>query len=151
MTIAVFHLMTISMAGSPHSRKISWAQCRRRRFGAKLFAVGVRKDEGDGTSRCARDRWPSLGSFDGPSRMLDLGRREEAVPRQLAPGLEVLRAAEVHGVVLQRLPFDDQPITRRLLDRALQIHPAPALRSLEERRRLGDTGFELCLEAGLDL
>src|SRR5580658_3960988 len=86
-----------------------------------------------------------------PARVLDHGRPGEAMADQLAPFLEVVRAAEIHGVVLDRLPLHDQPIAARLLDRAVELEAVAALGTLEERRRLGDIGLELGLEAGLHL
>src|SRR5437667_4026685 len=83
--------------------------------------------------------------------VLDLGRRREAMADELAPGLEILRAAEIDGVVLQRRPLDEEAIAAGLLDRALQLHPGAALGALEERRGLADRGLELGLEPRLDV
>src|SRR5258708_1291286 len=83
--------------------------------------------------------------------VLDLRRRGEAMSDQLAPGLEILRAAEIDGVVLQRRPLDEEAIAAGLLDRALQLHPLAALGPLEERRGLADRGLELGLEPRLDV
>ena len=52
--------------------------------------------------------------------MLDDWRRVEAVPHEPAPRLEVLRPAEVNGVVLHGVPGDDEAILQRLFDAALQ-------------------------------
>ena len=46
--------------------------------------------------------------------VLDIRRRREAVADQLAPFLEIGRAAEIDGVVLQRLPLQEQSVARRL-------------------------------------
>src|SRR3954463_5351036 len=73
------------------------------------------------------------------------------MPDELAPFLEVGRAAEVDGVVLERLPAHEQPVARRLLHRALQLHPLAAPRPLEDRRRLRDPLLERRFHARLDL
>ncbi len=64
---------------------------------------------------------------------------------ELAPFLKVGRAAKIDGVVLDRLPFDEQPVTRRLLDRALQFHAAAALGALEDRRGAFHAGSRIRL------
>src|SRR5580693_875277 len=87
--------------------------------------------------------------LDGLPGVLDRGRRLERMPDELAPFLEIRRFAEIHGVVLQRLPFDEEAEPARLLDRALQLHALASLGPLEDRRGLADTGFELRLEARL--
>src|SRR5215212_4322999 len=73
------------------------------------------------------------------------------MPDELAPFLEVGRAAEVDGVVLERLPAHEQPIAGRLLERALQLHPLAAPRPLEDRSGLGDPLLERRFHARLDL
>src|ERR1051326_354221 len=83
--------------------------------------------------------------------VLDFGRRREAVADQLAPFLKVRRAAEIDGVVLDRLPGDEQPIAGRLLDRALQRHAVAALGAAENRRSVFHAGLEFGLHAGLDV
>ena len=70
---------------------------------------------------------------------------------ELSPFLEVGRAAEVDGVVVKRLPGDEQPVAARLFDRALKLHAAAALGALEDRRGIFHAGFELGFHAGLDV
>ena len=82
--------------------------------------------------------------------VLDFRRRGEAMGDQLAPFLKVRRATEIVGVVLDRFPGDEQPVARRLFQRAPQLHGAAALGALEDRRRAFDAGFEFRLHAGLD-
>src|SRR5215471_16440927 len=81
--------------------------------------------------------------------MLDVGRRGEAMSNQLAPFLEVRRAAKVDRVVFHALPFDEKAIARGLLDRALKLHAFAPLRTLKNRRSLFDAGFELVLHSWL--
>src|SRR4051812_44044556 len=89
----------------------------------------------------------------GEPRVLDLRRALEAVTDELAPLLEIRRAAEIDGVVLERLPAHEEPVAGRPLERALQLHALAALRPLEDRRRLGDAllegGFHPCLDLNL--
>src|SRR5829696_2713193 len=87
----------------------------------------------------------------GERRVLDLGRALEAMADELAPFLEVGRAAEVDGVVLERVPAHEQPVSGRLLERALQLHTLAALRSLKERSGLRDPLLERRFHARLDL
>src|SRR5690606_3099364 len=87
----------------------------------------------------------------GLVHVLDLGRRGEIVADEPAPFLEVGGAAEVDGVVLQRLPLHEQAVTRRLLLGARQRHGAAALRALEQRHRLLHRRLEGGLAAGLDV
>src|SRR5712691_16204 len=83
--------------------------------------------------------------------MLDLGRLRKTVPDQLAPFLEIGGAAEIDRVVLDRLPFDEQAITLRTLDRALQLHALAALGAAKERRGRLHAGLEFGFHAGLDV
>jgi hypothetical protein len=53
------------------------------------------------------------------ARVLDLRRARKAMCDERAPGLPVVLAVEIDGVVLERLPFDHQPVALRLLDRAM--------------------------------
>src|SRR5689334_11035690 len=78
-------------------------------------------------------------------------RRGEVRPDEAAPVLELLRAAEVDGVVLQGLPAHDQQVARRLLDHTLQREPVAAPGAQEKRRGLAHAGFEVGLLAGLDV
>src|SRR5215471_7675742 len=74
-----------------------------------------------------------------PHHLLDilhLRWRGETMAHQLTPFGEVRRAAEVHGVVLHRLPFDEQPIARRLLT-VSPPHAGRALRRSTQRFSLG--------------
>src|SRR5260370_9682861 len=73
------------------------------------------------------------------------------MPDELAPGLKILRAAEIDGVVLQRRPLDEEAVAAGPLDRALQLHPGAALGAPEERRSLADPTLELGLGPGLDV
>src|SRR5690242_16189947 len=81
--------------------------------------------------------------------MLDFGWAREAMADELAPFLKIRRAAEIDIVVVNRVPFDEQPVAARLLDRALQLHAFAALGALEERCGLFHTGLEFGFEAGL--
>src|SRR5579863_5307685 len=69
---------------------------------------------------------------------------------QLAPFLKIGRAAEILGMVLDRLPGDEQAIAFGLFDRAPQLHGAAALGALEDRRSLFHAGLEFRFHAGLD-
>src|SRR5208282_870264 len=93
----------------------------------------------------------SSESFQRKPDVLDLGRRGEAISDELAPGLEVLGLAEVPGVVLERLPFDEEAVAARLLVRALQLHALAAASAAEKLACLCDPGFEFMLQAGLHL
>ena len=70
---------------------------------------------------------------------------------QLAPFLEIGRAAEVDGVVLQRLPLQEQPVALRVLVRALQARALAALGALEQRHGAFHAGLEVFFHAGLDV
>src|SRR5262249_28075216 len=83
--------------------------------------------------------------------MLDLGRRGEILADQAAPFGEILRAAEIDGVVLERLPLDHQSITLRLLDRTMQLEAVKALGAAEGGARLRNRRFKILLTAGLDV
>ena len=83
--------------------------------------------------------------------MLHLGRRSKTVGDVLAPFLEVGRAAEIDGMIFDRLPFDEQPVAARLLDRALQFQAVAALGALEHRRGVFHAGLEFGFHAGLDV
>src|SRR5882757_1097251 len=81
--------------------------------------------------------------------MLHFGWSLEAMADELPPGFEILRAPEIHGVALDRLPLDQEQISARALDRTLQFHPVTALRTRKNRRSLADTGLELLGHADL--
>src|SRR5579864_7951216 len=83
--------------------------------------------------------------------VLHFGRRSKAVADMLAPFLEVGRTAEVFRVVLDRLPFDEQPVAAGLLDRALQLQAVAAFGALKHRRGIFHAGLELGFHAGLDV
>src|SRR5688572_26212389 len=68
---------------------------------------------------------------------------------ELAPFLEIGRAAEIDGVVLHRLPADNQSEAAGLLDRAQQRQRPAALGALEQRRGLLHAGLEFRFQAGL--
>src|SRR5215470_15426543 len=68
---------------------------------------------------------------------------------KLTPFTEIRRAAKIDGVVFHRLPFDEQPIARRPLGRALQRQTGAALRTAKYRRGRRHTGLELGFHAGL--
>src|SRR5690242_11077807 len=70
---------------------------------------------------------PDSESLHHLARVLHLGRLGEAMADELAPLGEVGRAAEIHGVVLERLPLHEQTIATWALDRALQAHALAAL------------------------
>ena len=53
--------------------------------------------------------------------------RSQILADQPAPGLKVFRTAEIDGVVLQRFPFDEQPVAGRLFDRFVELHTLTAL------------------------
>ena len=87
--------------------------------------------------KSAPERRPRPGSDRrGKHRLgvLDLGRRGKILPDQPAPFREILRAAEIDGVVLEGLPFDHQAIPLRLLDRAMQFESVKAPWSGRRRR-----------------
>ena len=67
-------------------------------------------------------------------------------PRHAA---KVFRAAEIDGVVFQRFPFHHQPITLRLLDRAMQLKPLKPLAA--ERRTALATAASKSFSEGLDV
>src|ERR1700735_3388817 len=103
-------------------------------------------------SGCTRDgRFARSKAFHSLADVLDFRRRGEAMADQLAPFLKVGGAAEIDGVGLDRLPFDEQAIARRLFDRALQLHAVAALGALEQWRGVFHAGFELGFHAGLDV
>src|SRR5580692_4143613 len=83
--------------------------------------------------------------------VLHFGRRRKTVGDVLAPFLEIGRAAKINSVVLDRLPFDEQPVAARFLDRALQFQALAALGTLEYRRGVFHAGFEFGFHAGLDV
>ena len=74
--------------------------------------------------------------------MLDLGRGGEEFTDQTAPCLEVVAAAEMHGVVFQGAPADHQAVGIAIFDRALQAHRFAAARALEQGHGFGDGRFE---------
>src|SRR5262249_17210662 len=63
--------------------------------------------------------------------MLHIRRRREAVGDQLAPFLEVRRAAKIVRMVLDRVPADEQTIAAWPFDRAAQLHAAAAFGALK--------------------
>src|SRR5215471_3397269 len=81
--------------------------------------------------------------------VLHLRWRGETVANVLTPFGEIRGAAKIDRVVLHRLPFHEQPVARRLLDRALQRQACAALGALEHWRGLCDAGLELRFHAGL--
>src|SRR5262249_24507908 len=58
--------------------------------------------------------------LDDLANVLHLGRRCKTMAYELTPLRKIRRAAKIDGVVFHRFPFDEQPISRRHLDRALQ-------------------------------
>src|SRR5262245_61564127 len=97
-----------------------------------------------------RERVPLLRRHDRVG-VLDLWRAGKAMTDERPPGLPVVGAAEVDGVVLERLPLDHQAIALRLLDRAVQRQALEATGTAENVARLADAGFELALNSGRDL
>ena len=83
--------------------------------------------------------------------VLDLGRGGKIGTDQRAPGGEILGAAEIDGVVLQRLPFGHEAIALRLLDRLVQFEAVKALGAAESGLGLGDGRLEILLAARLDV
>src|SRR5215469_16602924 len=65
--------------------------------------------------------------------MLNVRRRREAMRDQLAPFLEIRRAAKIHRMILNDVPADEQAIARRLFDGTAQLHAAAALGAAENR------------------
>src|SRR6266849_7154564 len=80
--------------------------------------------------------------------VLHLRRRSETVAHEPTPFGEIRRAAEIHGVILHRLPLDKQPVARWPLDRTLQRQTGTPLGAPEHRRGLRYTGLELRFHAG---
>src|ERR1043166_5263478 len=70
---------------------------------------------------------------------------------QRAPLTKILRAAKIHRVIFQRVPFDVQPVARRLFDGAVQLETFPALAAPEDGLRFGDRGFKVLFAAWLDV
>src|SRR5688572_11129481 len=81
--------------------------------------------------------------------MFDHRRAFEGVRHEPAPLLPVGAAVEILGVILHRLPGQEQPIARRFLHRTMQRHRLAALGALEIRRGLGGAGLEFGFEARL--
>jgi hypothetical protein len=80
------------------------------------------------------------------------GREASSRPRESgAPFLKVGRTAEIFRVVLDRLPFDEQPVAAGLFDRALQFQAVAAFGALEYRRGVFHAGLEFGFHAGLDV
>src|SRR5215813_3615830 len=69
-----------------------------------FIALVRREPPASGESRAASEAFYHL------VRVLHLRRLRKAVAHELAPFLEIGRAAEVHRMVLQRLPFHEQPV-----------------------------------------
>src|SRR5262245_61832800 len=86
--------------------------------------------------RPARSRVPAwsqsfLKALHHFAHVLDGRRAFEAVLYTRAPHLEIFRAAEVDGVVLQRLPLHEQTIARGVFLRPLQREALATLGALE--------------------
>ena len=67
---------------------------------------------------------------------------------QSAPGLEVLRLAEVDHVVVQGFPVHHQHVLLRIFDDVVQFDALAAPGAVKERQRLADAGLEVGLGAG---
>src|SRR5262249_44145417 len=83
--------------------------------------------------------------------MLDVRRRREAMRDQLAPFLEVRRAAKIHRMILNGVPADEQAIARRLFDGTAQRHAAAALGAAENRDGLLHALFKFLFRAGFHI
>src|SRR5262249_7153766 len=90
-------------------------------------------------------------SFDRLVDMLDVRRRREAMRDQLAPFLEVRRAAKIHRMILNGVPADEQAIARRLFDGTAQLHAAAALGAAENRDGLLHALFKFPFRARLHI
>src|SRR5262249_18361525 len=90
-------------------------------------------------------------SHDGQPGVLDFGRGRKAMADELAPCLEVLGAAEIDRVVLDRVPLDEQAIALRLLHGTLQLQAGAAAGAPENGYGLLHARLERGLHAGLDL
>src|SRR5205814_8895420 len=78
-------------------------------------------------------------------------RRREILADQTAPFRKILRAAEINGVILQRLPLHHQTVTLWLLDRAVQLKTVKTPGAAEGGLCLDNSGFKILLGAGLDV
>src|SRR3954469_2749881 len=83
--------------------------------------------------------------------MLDLGGCRKILADEAAPFGEILGAAEIDGVVLERLPLHHQTIALRLLDRLVQLETVKTLGAAESCLGLGDGGLKVLLAARLDV
>src|SRR5215472_19383927 len=83
--------------------------------------------------------------------MLDVRRRREAVRDQLAPFLEVRRAAKIHRMIVNGVPADEQAIARRLFDGTARLHAAAALGAAENRDGLLHALFKFLFRALLHI
>jgi hypothetical protein len=68
---------------------------------------------------------------------------------QPAPLREILRPSEMHSVIFNGFPVNDQPVAARLLDGAMQPHGLATAGAFEQRHRFGDGGLESDLFAWL--
>jgi hypothetical protein len=64
-------------------------------------------------------------------------------PDKSTPFLKVIRLAEVHHVIFQRIPLNEQNITVRLFDGSMKLDALSASRPIEQRYSLCDAGLEL--------
>src|SRR6266702_7063333 len=79
--------------------------------------------------------------------VLDLGGRGKILADEAAPFGKILRAAEIDGVVFQRLPLHHQPVALRLLDRLVQLKAVKALGATEGGLGLGDSRLKILFAA----
>src|SRR5579875_2708793 len=83
------------------------------------------------------------------AEVLDLRAAGKAMPDQLAPFLEIRRAAEIDGMVLHSLPAHEQAIAARLFERAPQRDALAAPGAAEHHPGLGHASLELAFKTGL--
>ena len=72
----------------------------------------------------SKNAYPKLHNAAWPG-LVGKGEGSEP-PISLDKMIELTTAAEVDGVVLQRLPFHHQPVALRLFDRAVQLEAVKA-------------------------